>query len=115
MTDMISKEILPAVSGYAAELAQRVQAMSGLRTACRYEKKQCAEISELADQLMDAGDALEAAIAAMPEGTDEAMIYCRDVLLKDMTDARAIADQLEVKVDEKYWPFPTYSELLFSE
>ena len=29
--------------------------------------------------------------------------------------ARRAADQLEAITDEKYWPYPVYSELLFSE
>jgi glutamine synthetase len=32
-----------------------------------------------------------------------------------MAQARSLADQLEAGIDEEYWPFPTYAELLFSE
>ena len=31
-----------------------------------------------------------------------------------METARAIADELEVSVGRKYWPFPSYGDLLFS-
>ena len=41
-------------------------------------------------------------------------IVLMDVLLPDMADARKTADQLEALSDKRSWPFPTYSELLFS-
>ena len=31
-----------------------------------------------------------------------------------MQELRATADELETLVGSKYWPFPTYSDLLFS-
>ena len=30
-----------------------------------------------------------------------------------MNEARRVADELETLVGEKYWPYPTYGELLF--
>ena len=30
-----------------------------------------------------------------------------------MEAARAIADELEMLVGKKYWPFPTYGDMLF--
>ena len=43
------------------------------------------------------------------------MRFCHSVIVPDMEKARAAADQLESITDEKYWPFPGYSRLLFSE
>jgi glutamine synthetase len=40
--------------------------------------------------------------------------YCRDEILKTMGEVRAAADELEALTGSKYWPFPTYSEILFS-
>jgi len=31
-----------------------------------------------------------------------------------MNEVRAIADELETIVGKGYWPFPTYTDLLFS-
>ena len=39
----------------------------------------------------------------------------KDTILADMSAARESADKLELLVDEKYWPFPVYADLLFSE
>ena len=37
----------------------------------------------------------------------------RDDVLSTMTILRQIVDQIENCVDEKYWPMPTYMDLLF--
>ena len=47
-------------------------------------------------------------------GAKEAMKFCHDVLIPAMDDARATADAMELMMDIKYWPFPVYSDLLFS-
>ncbi|MGE5328668.1 MAG: hypothetical protein ACM3KR_04075 [Deltaproteobacteria bacterium] len=38
----------------------------------------------------------------------------RDVIFLGMQELRAIADEIESLVGEKYWPYPTYGQLLFS-
>ena len=37
----------------------------------------------------------------------------RDMVLGKMAALRAVADEAETHTSEKYWPFPTYGELLF--
>ena len=66
------------------------------------------------DTLLDACAKLESDLAAVPFGPERAMRYCHDVLVPDMAAARETADQLEALTDAKAWPFPVYSELLFS-
>ena len=49
----------------------------------------------------------------LPEDrASQAMYYCKTVI-PAMEAARADADQLETLTDQSYWPFPTYSDLLF--
>ena len=52
--------------------------------------------------------------AAIPADAAEAMRYSHDVLIPDMDTARRAADQLETLTGSDRWPFPTYSDLLFS-
>ena len=40
--------------------------------------------------------------------------YYAEKVLPAMTEARAVADQIEVLLSEKYKPFPSYEDLLFS-
>ena len=114
MIDMIRHEILPAVSGCAAELCERAFKKKETGSSCRYETATSQKLSALTDTLMDGCVKLEADLAAVPSAPEKAMRYCHDVLIPDMTAARETADQLETLTDAKAWPFPVYSELLFS-
>ena len=40
--------------------------------------------------------------------------YYRNTVFATMEDTRTTADEIESLVGEKYWPYPTYGELLFS-
>ena len=42
------------------------------------------------------------------------MVYCHNVLIPHMDSARTLADKLETLIAADCWPFPVYSELLFS-
>ena len=114
MIDMIRHEILPAVSGCAAELCERAFKKKETGSSCRYETATSQRLSSLTDTLMDGCAKLEADLAAIPSGPEQAMRYCHDVLIPDMAAARETADTLETLTDARVWPFPVYSELLFS-
>ena len=117
MIDMARKQILPAVQGYAGELAGTVAAkrsvISGI--ACGYETSLIAKLSELTDQIAERTDALEAAVLEVKNATDvfQESAAIRDTVLEKMATLRAAADEAETVTAEKYWPFPTYGELLF--
>ena len=51
--------------------------------------------------------------ASTVTGAMENAKYFRDVIKVDMDELRAPADKLETLVDEEYWPFPQYEELIF--
>jgi len=113
MVDMIRHDILPAVSAYAGDLCQRIRNKTACAMPCRYETSTAAELCRLTDDLQTACEKLAADAARRPTEPRAAMHYCRDVLVADMAAARQIADRLEVITDGKYWPFPTYSEMLY--
>ena len=117
MVDMARKEILPAVEGYAAELAGAVSAKKAVCSAiaCGYETGLVKKLSELTDQIAARADALEAALGDLKgyEGAVAESAAIRDTVLGKMADLRAAADQAETLTAKKYWPFPTYGDLLF--
>lgn len=115
MADLISKDILPAVSKYTAELCRRAELQKGCGLSGAYELSVAAKASGYTEELMAAYEALQTAIATIPEGSEEAMVFCRDSVITQMNRARAAADALEGIVDHSFWPFPTYVDLLFSE
>ena len=114
MVDMIRHDILPAVSGYAADLCARAEQKKRLDLPCAYEVGTARDVAALTDELMEKGRALAADLEAMPAGPEEAMRYSHDTLLPAMAEARAAADALELLTAADRWPMPVYSQLLFS-
>ena len=114
MVDMIRHQILPAVSSYASDLCQRAAAKEGMGVPCKYETSTAKEIGKLTDALLSACDKMEKDLEKMPGDSKKAMDYCHLTIIPDMAKAREAADQLETLTDSKYWPFPVYSDLLFS-
>ena len=55
---------------------------------------------------------VEKKASAMERGKEQAFCYHDEVMVA-MTALRKPADELEKLVDKKYWPFPTYADLLF--
>ena len=117
MVDMVRKEILPAVEAYLGDLsgtvAAKTAAVPGL--ACKYEKDLISKLSKLADEISDAAFSLDTILIrlkAIPDVTDAAYVI-RDVVLQKMAELRVVCDEAESITADKYWPFPTYGDLLF--
>ena len=49
----------------------------------------------------------------VPETAEKAAEYYHDVVIPAMNDMRHEADILESITDKAYWPYPTYSDLLY--
>ncbi len=117
MVDMARKQILPAVEGYASELAGTITAKRAVSSsiACGYETGLLTRLSVLADQIAAKTDALETAVADLKNtsGILEESCAIRDTILSRMAALRAVVDEAETQTAKKYWPFPTYGELLF--
>ena len=117
MIDMARKQILPAVQGYTAELAGGVAAKKAVSTdiVCGYESGLIARLSVLTDQIAAKTDELEVAVLELKGAADVAQeaYAIRDAVIGRMAALRAVADEAETVTAEKYWPFPTYGELLF--
>mgnify|MGYP002750456797 CR=1 FL=1 len=117
MVDMARKQILPAVEGYAAELAASVAAKKAVapNLACAYETGLVTKLSGLTDQIAEKTDELESAVLELKnaESVKEESFAIRDTILGKMAALRAVADEAETQTSSDYWPFPTYGELLF--
>ena len=106
LVHMVRKGILGAVSAYLASLT----------AGFGFEKKQKEEIGRLGDHLYSALEALEDDLQKLNECGESGarLALCSDVLTADMKALRAAADQLEKRIDRRFWPYPDYTELLFS-
>ena len=118
MVDMVKREIIPAVEAYAMELARTASAKKRVdeTLACRYESGLIKKLSTLTDQMAVRTDALETALIELQDVKDiVAQSYqIRDTVLTRMQELRIACDEAETVTAKKYWPFPTYGDLLFS-
>ncbi len=115
MSDMVKRQILPAVQSYIAELSSNALNKKALGIASiGYETETLKTLSENTDKLYSATTELDAAVNNMPRGDRAcAACYCRDQIRAKMADVREYADILETVTSDEYWPFPTYKDLLY--
>ena len=117
MVDMTKKEILPAIESYIKELSKtaslKVEAVPGLTS--KYESDTISRLSLLSDEIYTAVCDLEKSLVELKTASDitEESVMIRDVILNKMAALRVPCDEAETLTAEKYWPFPTYGELLF--
>lgn len=111
--DILRKQIIPACIAYSGQVAEGAAVKSSLGVHAESEIALVRTITGRTDALMARAEALDGAVAAVPEGVKESARYCAEVILPAMEAARSVADQLELMVDRAHWPFPTYRDLLF--
>ncbi|MBP3336827.1 MAG: glutamine synthetase III [Clostridia bacterium] len=115
MLEMAKRDILPAVILYSKEVAKTAKLKKELGVDSEVEMDILSKLSALGKSLYEKIDVLDAAIIKSKEiddTTKKATFFSKDVF-EAMQLLRAVADELETIVSEKYWPMPTYSELLF--
>ena len=118
MLDMVWKDILPAASAYTKELAETVSAKkaigAGIDTS--YEEKLAGHMSVLLASATKKAEALEYALMGVKDITDTLALarYYRDTIFAAMNELRIIVDEMETHCAAKYWPYPSYGDILFS-
>ena len=113
MLDMAMRQILPAVSRYTGDLCQRVELKQKLYVGRNAEMALVHQLSEGMDALYEACNKLKEDLCGIAGTGEDGALYYREVISKDMDILRKLADDLEVITDKSYWPFPTYSDILF--
>ncbi|MDO5111150.1 MAG: glutamine synthetase III [Clostridia bacterium] len=119
MLDMVNKDVLPAASAYAGKLAadmdKKLAAVPD--AACGYETERIRNLSALTDDAYAKAVLLQNAVSASREtqSVGDLAAFCRDTILPAMHALRIAVDEMETLTAKAYWPYPSYSELLFSE
>ena len=117
LVDMVQHSILHAASRYEGVLCQTIlQKKQALPHAdCRVETALAESILTLNGELLDDTVALKTALETAPETDGEHMLhYYHDTIFAQMNKVRASIDKLETLVAGDYWPYPRYTDLLFS-
>jgi glutamine synthetase len=119
MIDLVKGGIIPACINYQEDLAkllERKKKVAGTGYDTSLEEDLLGRISKLCGSLLKKLDALETVLLESKEEREilaEAVFY-RDRICTAMSELRLIVDELETLVAKKYWPLPSYAELLYS-
>ena len=113
MVDMAVQQILPAAMGYTDALCGGVASKKSLGVSCRGEMALIQKLSGACDAAYDCVERLKEALNRIPADEEQAADHCHGVIVPLMQELRTQADILEKNTAKAYWPYPTYSDLLF--
>lgn len=116
MLDMAKQDIIPALSDYVAKLSANLttkkSAVSGAPSLA--ETTLITELATLNDKLFTAVRKLEGDLANIDKddvrAASKAMAH---TIIPDMEDVRTVADEAEKLAASNYWPYPSYSDMLY--
>ena len=111
--DMVLHQVLPAALHYSRDLCSGIKTKKELGIPCECEMQITQKLSKSCDSLYQCCERLQRDLVHIPEGKENIVNYYHDVIVTDMEALRAQADILENLTDKSYWPYPTYSDLLF--
>lgn len=116
MLDMAKQDIIPTLSDYVAKLSANLttkkSAVSGAPSLA--ETTLITELATLNDKLFTAVRKLEGDLANIDKddvrAASKAMAH---TIIPDMEDVRTVADEAEKLAASNYWPYPSYSDMLY--
>ena len=118
LAEMITKDFLPAVSTYAAEVSKNGAAKKSFMAAADTASEEA-----LVEKLSTAYTALTAEVTELKtlidtsfalEDTQKCAEAFHDQVLAKMEDIRTIASDIEALIPDSILSYPTYDQLLFS-
>lgn len=116
LSEMVRREILPAVIRYCSDLSQAVLNKKALGLTTEPEWTLLTRLSDLAQTLSTETALLEGELeeAKSLKGTaKEIADRYRNVIFARMNSIRTVIDAIEPDVDASVWPYPTYTDILF--
>ena len=116
MIEMGRQEIYPAVNAYLLELCKVIEHKEKSALSAAAEKRVAKRLSEDNERMFVKADEIEVLLAEAKKREDaaEQAKFFADRVIPVMEDMRAFADDMEGYTAKKYWPFPTYADILFS-
>ena len=116
MIEMAKKDIFPAVNAYLLELCGAAARKAEMGAPVLADQKTIARLSADNEALYFAAEEVETLLAASKSAGDAERTarFFADRVIPAMQKLRAYADDMEQNTAKKYWPFPTYGDILFS-
>ena len=113
MLEMAKQEILPACLKYTKFVTDDLALKKSLGIDAPKELEKAKTLTSLTEDLMAKIDTLDAATAVPDVDAYAVGMYYKDTVIPAMDALRETADTLETIVAKEYWPFPTYTDLLY--
>jgi len=113
MLDMAVHQILPAAMRYTDDLCQALYHKQAMKMCCNAESELAKILSENTDALYRDIGILKSLLQEVPKNSKAASRYYHSHVIPAMETMRIHADILEANTAKTYWPYPTYSDLLF--
>ncbi len=113
MLEMAKQEILPACLKYTNFLASDYASKKSLGIDAPNELERVKKLTSLTEELIAKIDVLDAATDIPDVDVYAIGMYYKETVLPAMETLRETADTLETMVSREYWPFPTYTDLLY--
>ena len=117
MLQMARRDIMPAVSEYIHELSDTAVAKWVIShdISIKAEEKLITGLSKQLEQFSELTDELSEAVTKAADVSDpqEKAHYYQQNVLSKMNELRKIGDSMEADTAKKYWPYPSYTDLLF--
>jgi glutamine synthetase len=111
--DMVIHQILPAAMKYSEFLCGAIAKKTAVGASCKAEKDLISKLSATTDSLYEKVEQLKTDLSKVPANSEAASMFYRHTIVTAMESIRRDADLLEQLTDKAYWPYPTYSDLLF--
>jgi glutamine synthetase len=90
-----------ADTGADADISAQIEILRELSTLCGAMRNSIKTLRSAVDEASGAGCVKKKAEAY------------RDIVVAAMNELRGISDAMELIVDEKFWPLPSYGDMLF--
>lgn len=115
MIDIAGKQIIPSVISYTTALANSVNAVSAAGCDASVQKELLDRVTALLNEMNTAFAHLKTVTAKASEFIEisQRAAYFRNEVTTAMSALRTPADALEMIVDKKFWPFPSYGDMIF--
>lgn len=113
MLEMAKQEILPACLKYTKFVTDDLASKKALGIDAPKELEKAKTLTALTEELMTKIDILDEATAVPELDAYGVGMYYKNTVLPAMETLRETSDTLETIVAKEYWPFPTYTDLLY--
>ncbi len=118
IVDMINKKIIPSVLNCVSKLTETALAKKSLISTIDtgIEENLILKLTNLSEELADECRELNASLKNAPafDMAKECADYYKVNVYDKMLDMRKIIDEIEADMPSEFWPYPTYSQLLFN-